>query len=48
MKSKRFELLMPEWLKDAVKDAAEKKRVPMAEYIKDALKRSLASSESEK
>jgi hypothetical protein len=42
MRQKRFELLMPEWLKTAVKEAAIKKGVTMSEYIKDTLKHELA------
>jgi predicted DNA binding CopG/RHH family protein len=42
MRQKRFELLMPEWLKTAVKEAADKKGVTMSEYIKDTLKYALS------
>ena len=38
MKAARIELVLPQWLKDAVKAEAEKKDINMSEYIKDILK----------
>lgn len=38
MKSERLEIVIPKWLKDAVKEAAKRKGISMAEYIKDTLK----------
>lgn len=34
----RFNMVLPKWLKDAIKEAAELKGVGMSEYVKDALK----------
>lgn len=36
--SERFNMVLPKWLKDAIKEAAEVKGVGMSEYVKDVLK----------
>ena len=36
--TERFNMVLPKWLKDAIKEAAELKGVGMSEYVKDALK----------
>jgi metal-responsive CopG/Arc/MetJ family transcriptional regulator len=41
MKSKRLQIVIPAWLKSALKDASESKGISMAEYIKDAIKEKL-------
>jgi hypothetical protein len=38
MKSQRLEIMIPKWIKDALRADAEKKGVSMAEVIKDRLK----------
>jgi predicted HicB family RNase H-like nuclease len=38
MKSKRFEVVLPEWLKAELKVESDKKGISMSEYIKDLLK----------
>lgn len=37
-KSDRFEMVLPPWLKAAVKECADLKGVGMSEYVKDVLK----------
>jgi len=46
MKSIRLQLVLPVWLKDALKEASEKKGISMSEYIKDALKEKLKQDQS--
>jgi hypothetical protein len=41
MKSERYEIVLPSWLKAAVAKAAKAKGISMAEYIKDAIKEAL-------
>ncbi len=41
MKSIRLQLVLPVWLKDALKEASKIKGISMAEYIKDAVKERL-------
>lgn len=41
MKSVRFQIVLPAWLKEAVQDRAEILNISMAEYVKDALKEKL-------
>jgi predicted HicB family RNase H-like nuclease len=36
--AERFNMVLPKWLKEAVKQAAESKGVGMSEYVKDVLK----------
>lgn len=36
--STRFEMVLPKWLKDAVKKCAKRKGVGMSEWVKDVLK----------
>ena len=36
--TERFNMVLPKWLKEAIKEAAELKGVGMSEYVKDALK----------
>lgn len=38
MKNPRIHIIIPEWLKNAVQEAAKKKGINMSEYIKDLLK----------
>jgi predicted HicB family RNase H-like nuclease len=46
MKSERLEIVIPKWLKDAVKEAAKSKGISMAEYIKDTLKNAVKADSS--
>lgn len=41
MKSERYQIVLPAWLKKSLVDAAKRKGVSMAEYIKDASKEKL-------
>jgi hypothetical protein len=41
MKSERLQLVLPAWLKSALREAATNKGVNMSEYIKDLLKESV-------
>jgi predicted HicB family RNase H-like nuclease len=43
MKQTRFQLVIPQWLKDELVKAAESKGISMSEYIKDTLKSSLSA-----
>lgn len=36
--SERFNMVLPRWLKDAIKECADRSGVSMSEYVKDALK----------
>lgn len=38
MKSERLEIVIPKWLKDAIREAAANKGITMSEYVKDTLK----------
>ena len=38
MATYRFNMVLPSWLRDAVKQAADRKGVSMSEWVKDALK----------
>ena len=46
MKQERLQIVLPKWLKDELKKAAEIKGISMGEYIKDALKMSLPTVRS--
>jgi predicted DNA binding CopG/RHH family protein len=41
-KSKRFQVLMPEWLEEAAKKLAEQKGITASEYIRDLIKKEAA------
>lgn len=41
MKSIRLQIVLPLWLKDALKKASNNKGISMSEYIKDAIKEKL-------
>ena len=43
MKQERLQIVLPKWLKDALKIAADDKGISMGEYIKDTLKSSLSA-----
>jgi hypothetical protein len=43
MKQTRFQLVIPQWLKDELIKASEAKGISMSEYIKDTLKSSLSA-----
>jgi len=38
MKSERLHLVLPAWLKKAIKDCSDERGVSMSEFIKDVLK----------
>lgn len=42
MKQERLQIVLPKWLKDELKKAADDKGISMGEYIKDVLKMSLS------
>lgn len=46
-KSERLHLVLPSWLKTALKQAADAKGITMSEYIKDVLKDSLKKEKGE-
>lgn len=37
----RYQMVIPQWLKDAAEREAEKKGISLAEYIKDLIKRDI-------
>lgn len=41
VKTSRLQLILPTWLKDRIRVAAEAKGITMSEYIKDAVKQAL-------
>lgn len=43
MRQERLQMVLPKWLKDELKKAADLKGVSMGEFIKDTLKSSLPS-----
>jgi hypothetical protein len=47
-RTKRFNLVLPPWLKDAVRKEANEKGVSIAEVIKDAIKEHLRRREEKK
>jgi metal-responsive CopG/Arc/MetJ family transcriptional regulator len=38
MKQERLQIVIPKWLKDELKQAADDKSISMSEFIKDSLK----------
>lgn len=38
-KQVRYQMVMPQWLKDALEQEAKKKDISLAEFIKDVLKK---------
>jgi metal-responsive CopG/Arc/MetJ family transcriptional regulator len=38
MKQERLQIVIPKWLKDELKQAADDKGISMSEFIKDSLK----------
>ncbi len=45
MENDKFNFRWPDWLRDAVKNAAKQKGVTVSEYIKDAIKAQLLRDE---
>lgn len=44
MKSEKLHMVIPAWLKDALRLAAAEKGVNMSEYVKDVLKEAVKKS----
>lgn len=44
-KQTRYQMVMPQWLKDALVQEANKKNISVAELIKDVLKRYIESQQ---
>jgi predicted HicB family RNase H-like nuclease len=45
MKQERLDMVVPAWLKQALRDAAKNKGVSMSEYVKDILKEAIKNEE---
>lgn len=39
-------MVLPQWLKDAIKVHADRKNVSMSEYVKDAIKAAVAKDDA--